>query len=95
MGTLEIIKIIVIGLIIGSIFYFIYDYRATKAENTRLSAEVKAANDTITALDELSKKKEQVQRKTDTLIDEIDKEPETNDADTAPVLFNSIMRLHR
>ena len=95
MGTLEIIKIIIIGLMIGAVFYFIYDYRETKAENTRLSNEIKTANATITALDELSKKRTEIQQRSDKLIDEIDKESETNDADTAPVLFNSIMRLHR
>lgn len=95
MGIFEIIKIVLVLGIFVSFGYFIYDYRETKAENTRLANEIKEANKTITALDNLSKAKAEIQQKTDNLLDEIDKEPETNDADTAPVLFNSIMRLHQ
>jgi len=95
MSVFEIIKIVLAIAIIGSFCYIIYDYRQLKAENTRLSDEVKTANSTITALDNLAKKNTEIKQETDNLIEKIEKEPEKNDADTAPVLFNSIMRLHQ
>lgn len=95
MTTFMIIKIALSVAIIGAFCYIIYDYRQVKAENTRLSEEIKTANATITALDNLSKKNAEIDKNTDTLIDKIEKEPRQNDAPTAPVLFDSIMRLHQ
>ena len=88
------IEFILLIVILSAFGYAVWDYNATKAENKRLTTELTNANITITALDEIAKKKQAIQQKTDGLIDEIEKEPETNDADTAPVLYNSIMRMH-
>lgn len=85
-----------IGLVVAFLCafgYVVWDYQATKAENTRLTNELKTANSTITALDNLAKKNAEIRNRTDSLVDEIEKEPEMNDADTAPVLFNAINRL--
>lgn len=95
MSVYEIIKLVLAIAIIGSICYIIYDYRQLKAENTRLSEEVKTANSTITALDNLAKANAEIKQETDDLIEKIEKEPEKNDADTAPVLLNAIMQLHQ
>lgn len=89
------IKIGLVLAIFAAFCYIILDYKDTKIENTRLIKELKTANDTITALDNLAKRKAEIQEHTENLIEEIDKEPETNDADTAPVLLNAIMRLHQ
>lgn len=88
------IEIALIVGIICAVGYGVWDYQTTKAENRRLMLELTTANITITALDNLAKKNREIEAKRDTLIEEIDKEPETNDADTAPVLLNSINRLH-
>ena len=90
---IDYIKIGLFVAIMGVFCNIAWDYQATKAENKRLTTELTTANSTITALDEIAKKKQAIQEKTDGLIDQIEKEPETNDADTAPVLYNSIMRL--
>lgn len=88
------IKLVLGIAFICALCYGVWDYRATKTENERLTTELKTANSTITALDNLTKKNNEIRKKTDALETEIDKEPETNDADTAPVLFNAINRLH-
>jgi hypothetical protein len=95
MTTFMIIKLVLSVAIIGAFCYIMYDYRQVKIENDRLSNEIKTANATITALDNLAKKNAEIDKNTDTLIDKIEKEPKENDADTAPVLLNAIMRLHR
>jgi len=90
------INYIKLGLVLAlfSAFgYIVWDYQATKTENVRLEKELTTANSTITALDNVVKKNREIELKRDGLIDQIEKEPETNDADTAPVLFNAINRL--
>lgn len=88
------IELILIAVILGAFGYAIWDYQAIKAENKRLTIELMAANSTIVALDNIVKKNAEIRDRTDQLINKIDKEPETNDADTAPVLLNAINRLH-
>lgn len=87
------IKIGLVIAILGAFCYIVWDYKEVKAENERLTTELSAANSTITALDNLAKANEAIRAKTDGLIGEIENEPETNDADTAPVLLNAINRL--
>jgi len=90
------INYIKIGLVIAifaAFGYIVWDYQATKTENARLEKELKTANYTITALDNVVKKNREIELKRDGLIEEIEKEPETSDAPTAPVLLNAINRL--
>lgn len=87
------IELVLVIVIMLAFAYAVWDYQATKAENERLTTELTAANSTITALDNLAKKNAEIREKTNALETEIDKEPETNDADTAPVLLNAINRL--
>lgn len=88
------IKLVLVIAISFVFCYIVWDYQVTKTENKRLLTQVRAANSTIAALDNIMKKNREIEWKRDTLVDEIDKEPETNDAPTAPVLLNSIKRLH-
>ena len=94
MSVIDGIKIALVVAFLSGFCYAVYDYRATKAENTRLTTELTTANSTITALDNLAKKNKAINEKADGLVDEIEKEPETNDAITAPVLRSAIERLH-
>lgn len=87
------IEIVLVVAILGAFGYAVWDYQATKAENKRLSSELTTANYTITALDTLVKKNREIEAERDGRIEEIDKEPETNDAPTAPTLLNAINRL--
>jgi hypothetical protein len=91
---LDYFKIGLILAILGAFCYVLWDYQAVKEENTRLVNELTTANKTITALDNLVKANREIQKKTDGLIDQIDKESETHDADTSALLFDAIKRLH-
>lgn len=87
------IELALVIAILSGFGYAVWDYRATKAENVRLTTELLTANSTITALDNLAKKNAEIKEKTDGLVDQIEKEPKENDAPTAPVLLNALHRL--
>jgi hypothetical protein len=88
------IKIGFILAMLGSFCYVVYDHQKVVAENERLTTELSIANSTINALDNIVKKNKEIDAVKDSRIDEIEKEPETNDADTAPVLLRALKRLH-
>lgn len=93
MNILDWIKVVLVVAILGGFCYIVYDYETLKVDNKRLTSELTTANSTITALDQAAKDKAALQKKTDGLIDDIEKEPQSNDAPTAPVLLNAIKRL--
>jgi hypothetical protein len=65
-----------------------------EAQNIKLTSEILNANKTITALDEVVKKHNQIRDTERNLIDEIEAAPSEHDAPTAPVLIDAINRLH-
>lgn len=93
MSILNYMKIALAVAILIAFCYIVRDYQHLKSENKRLTSELTTANSTITALDNVAKKNAAIKEKTDGLVDEIEKEPESNDAPTAPVLLNAIDRL--
>ena len=65
-----------------------------EAQNIKLTSELENANKTITALDDVVKKHNQIRETERDLIDEIEAAPPEDNAPTAPVLLRAINRLH-
>jgi hypothetical protein len=64
-----------------------------EAQNIKLTRELVNANKTITALDEVVKKHNQIRETERNLIDEIEAAPPEDNAPTAPVLLRALERL--
>lgn len=86
-------RLISLVLMVSAVGGLFLHYNYTIKENKRLRGQIELANKTITAMDNINRRHNEIREETDSLIAVIDNEPEENDAPTAPVLFDAIMRL--
>lgn len=70
-----------------------WHYKATVEENTRLERQLKSANATVVAQDEIIKQNIEIQEREANAVDEIERAPASDDGPVAPVLLRTIERL--
>lgn len=88
------LRLALIGIVLAAVAFFVWDYTNTKAENKRLTNEIKTANTTIDQLGTKLDRENGITIQKDKLIKDIHNAPETDDGPVAPVLRRTIERVH-
>ena len=88
------LRLIIIAVLVGATAFFVWHYVHTLEQNKRLKGEILAANTTIMKLDRKLQAEATITDDTNEIIREIHNAPETDDGPVAPVLLNTIERLH-
>lgn len=73
---------------------FIWDYSQLRQDNQDLRDDIATANKRITAQNKILMGIEDIRTNERTLLNEIERTSAEDDAPTAPVLLNAIVRLH-
>lgn len=83
-------RVYLIGALVIAVALGAWHYKSTIDENKRLAKEIKAANASITVLNETAAAQGQADESKGKQIDVIDKAPQADDGPIAPVLRRTL-----
>lgn len=88
-------RLIILAIIVSALGGFIWRWQYLESENDRLNTELNTANATVSALDQVNIRNNDLYNQERGFIDEIENSENTDDGPIAPVLMRTLNSIER